>query len=236
MRGLPELHIVQGIQRRLADGGRTLLISDTGGDTSRVPHLFRTFAEHRVEGLIYVADHHQRIELPPTPEGVKVVLANCFDDLGTPAVVPDDEADQEALVADLAASGHRRIAYLTLPTDFVATVLRLSGYRRALERAGLPFDPDLVGCGEPVPNATDAETMWEVVARFLALPVPPTVICCGNDTMAMRLYGLLRAHGLRVPEDVSIAGYDDYRPIAETLYPPLTTARLASFSLKSRSA
>jgi len=236
MRGLPDLYIVQGIQRVIAKANRTLLISDTGGDVARAPHLVRTFMEHRVEGLIYVAEHHLVVELPKLPDTVSVVLANCFDERGATAIVPDDAEGQRALVREIAARGHTRIAYLTLPPDYVATKLRLDGYRRALDQAGLPFDPELVGCGEPVADVTSAETMWTEVARFLALAEPPTVICCGNDRMAMRLYGLLRAHGLRVPEDISVAGYDDYRMIAETLYPPLTSVELAYHRIGERAA
>ena len=62
--GLPDLQIVQGIQRGLAEAGLTLLISDTGGDAGRIPKLVRTLREHRVEGLFYVADHHRQVEMP----------------------------------------------------------------------------------------------------------------------------------------------------------------------------
>lgn len=58
------------------------------------------------------------------------------------------------------------------------------------------------------------------------LPDPPTVICCGNDEMAMKIYGVLRVKRLAIAEAVSIAGYDNHQTIAETLYPPLTTIGL----------
>ena len=73
---------------------------------------------------------------------------------------------------------------------------------------------------------TSLRNIDEALDRILALPEPPTVICCGNDEMAMQLYGLLRTRGIRVPEDISIAGFDNYRAIAETLYPPLSTVEL----------
>ena len=61
------------------------MISDTGNRSGRVPHLVQTFLRHRVEGLIYVADHHQRVILPQLPPGTPLVLANCFDGPGIPA-------------------------------------------------------------------------------------------------------------------------------------------------------
>ena len=68
------------------------------------------------------------------------------------------------------------------------------------------------------------------------LAEPPTVLCCGNDEMALRVYGMLRSRGLRVPEDISVAGYDDHRAIAETLYPPLTSAELPYVQMGTQAA
>ncbi len=90
--GLPDLFIVQGIQQAMAPTGMTLMIADTGGRSDRVPHLIDTFLRHRVEGLIYVAEYHQRVTLPPVPADTPFVLANCFDDVGTPAILPDISA------------------------------------------------------------------------------------------------------------------------------------------------
>jgi LacI family transcriptional regulator len=119
--GLPELLLVRGVQQTIASSGKTLMIADSGGRIDRVPDLIKTFLEHRVEGLIYVAEYHQRVSLPPVPPDTPLVLTNCFDDIGTPAVVPDDQRGQHDLVARLVAAGHERIAYLTLREDIVAT-------------------------------------------------------------------------------------------------------------------
>ena len=64
------------------------------------------------------------------------------------------------------------------------------------------------------------------ILKLLSLPLPPMVICCGNDEMAVRVYGILRTRGVRVPEEVSVAGYDNHSAIAETLFPPLTSTEL----------
>ena len=77
------------------------------------------------------------------------------------------------------------------------------------------------------PNPEDRRSVLKyALDSVLALPEPPTVICAGNDRLALQFYGRLRSRGVRVPEDISIAGYDDYRLISETLYPPLTTVEL----------
>ena len=234
--GLPDLFIVQGIQRAMAASDKTLMIADTGGRLDRVPHLIQTFLRHRVEGLIYVAEFHQHVALPRVPADTPLVLANCFDSIGTPAFVPDDQRGQRELVARLIAAGHRRIAYLTLPPHMVANTLRTAGYYEAHAQAGLTADPTLVECGDFDGREDETQILWDIIDRMLRLPNPPTVLCCGNDKMAVRVYGILRSRGVKVPDEVSVAGYDNYRVIAETLFPPLTTVDLSYTAIGVRAA
>jgi LacI family transcriptional regulator len=223
--GLPDLQIVQGIQRVLAESGMTLLISDTS-EPGRVPQLVRTLREHRIEGLFYVAAHHQRIELPEAARAERLVLVNAFDDAGTPCVLPDDLHGQRALTAALIARGHRRIGFLTLPAALVAQGLRREGYARALAEAGIGYDPALVAEGDRDGAPDEREALQAAIDRMLALGEPPTVLCCGNDRLAVAVYGILRARGIAVPQAMSVAGYDDYRVISETLFPTLSTMEL----------
>lgn len=234
--GLPDLFIVQGIQKVMAARDMTLMVADTGGRRDRVPVLVRTFLEHRVEGLIYVADYHQRVELPQVPEATPLVLVNCFGGSGASAILPDDRRGQRELVERLIAAGHRRIAYLTLRGSMEATRLRTLGYRDALAAAGLAFDAALVEEADLGGAEGEVELLRSVIDRMLEQPDPPTVLCCGNDAMAMRVYGILRSRGIRVPDDMGVAGYDDYRVIAETLYPPLTTVDLPYSAMGARAA
>ena len=226
--GLPDLFIVQGIQKAMEGSGKTLLIADTGGKMDRVPQLIRTFEEHRVEGIIYVADHHRKVSLPPVSETTKLVLANCYDDIGTPSVLPNDHQGQFNLVRALIAKGHRRIAYLTLSPRLEATKHRTKGYRDALEEAGIAFDVSLLVAADLDTPDSEAEVqlLWDAIDRVLSVSEPPSVICFGNDRMAMRAYGILRSRGVSLPEDLSVAGYDNHKLITQTLYPTLTSAEL----------
>jgi LacI family transcriptional regulator len=234
--GLPDLQIVQGIQSALGRGGLTLLISDTGGDARRTPQLLRTLREHRVEGFFYVAGYHQRIEVETVAEAERVVLVNAFDDAGTPCVLPDDRQGERELVAALIAEGHRRIGFLTLPPSLVAYHLRLEGYRQALAEAGIAWDPALVVDADRDGAPEERVAIQVALDAMLALPDPPTVVCCGNDRMAVTVYGVLRSRGIAVPQEMSVAGFDDYRVISETLYPQLTTMELPYFSMGEAAA
>lgn len=223
--GLPDMFLVQGIQCTMAAAGKTVMIADTGNRSGQIEPLMRTFMAHRAEGILYVAEFHQETELPDFKPGCPLVLVNCFDSRGTPSVIPDDEQGQYDLVAQIIAGGHRRIAYLSLQPQVIASRLRRCGYRRALENAGIAYDAGLDLAGYP-DYRNRSTALLAAVEKLLALPEPPTVLCCGNDEMAVRVYGILRSQGIKVPEEISVAGYDNHRAIAETLFPPLTTADL----------
>ncbi|MEM9435725.1 MAG: LacI family DNA-binding transcriptional regulator [Pseudomonadota bacterium] len=234
--GLPDLLIVQGAQKVIEQSNKTLLISDTGGRLDRVPDLVRTFQEHRVEGILYIADSHKLLDPPLPSTGIPKVLVNCFDEIGTPAVIPDDEAGQYALTQSVIGQGHKRIAYLTLAPTQQATVLRLKGFRRALGEAGIAYDPELVQATDLFGTPGEHQLIWDALDKFFAGDSAPTAICCGNDRLAMAVYGILRRRGIAVPEQVSVVGFDDHRLISETLYPALTTAELPYSAMGARAA
>jgi len=234
--GLPDLFILQGIQQVISQSGMTLMIADTDSRPDRVAPLVQTFLRHRVEGLIYIAEYHRKVDLPKLPQDTPMVLANCYDSAGTPSILPDDQRGQHDLVARIISAGHRRIGYLTLRASIAATPLRIAGYRAALAEAGIGFDPALVQDCDLEDAEGETQLLWDAIDRMLRLPDPPTTFCCGNDKMALKVYGILRSRGLKLPEEISVAGYDNYRVIAETLYPPLTTVDLPYAAMGVRTA
>ena len=234
--GLPDIQIVQGIQTVIQNAGMTLMIADTGGAQERVPELVRTFRQHRVEGLLFVSDAHKTVDFEIPSNQISTVLVNCFDDFGTPAVLPDDENGQFRLVEKVIAQGHKRIAYLTLSPAQIATKLRLVGYKTALAQAGIAFDPEIVAPADLYGKNGEHQLIWDALEKFLSLAEPPSVICCGNDRLAMAVYGILRDRGIEVPEQISVVGYDDHKLVSEALYPSLTTAELPYFAMGARAA
>ena len=128
--GMPDMFLIKGIQQQIRAQGKILRIADIDnklGQPGQMEPLIRTFMEHRAEGILYVAGFHQEVLLPEVPNRCPMVLVNCFDSAGTPAVLPDDEAGQYGLVRRIIQSGHKRIAYVTLQPGVEATRLRLAG-------------------------------------------------------------------------------------------------------------
>jgi len=113
--------------------------------------------------------------------------------------------------------GHRRIAYLGDRFGFQSDTERFAGYREALERAGLPFAPELVVHGDG-----KCEGAAEGVQALLNLAGRPTAIVCYNDMTAFGALRQLHIYKIRVPEDMSVVGFDDLF-IASYMQPPLTT-------------
>ena len=231
--GLPEIYILQGVQRVLSEAGKIAMIADSGADDQRLPALIRSFAERRVEGLVIISSHHRQLSLPDASSGIPLVLANCFDGSGISAIVPDDHAGQRDCVSGLIERGHRRIAFLTLPEGSLATQLRTEGYRAALDAGGLPVDPKLI---RAAPHDADDQELASTLDVLLAGDLPPTALCCGNDHMAIRVVGLLQRRGIRVPEDLSIVGFDDHRLITEHLHPRLASVELPYAAIGRRAA
>ncbi|MDO7835667.1 LacI family DNA-binding transcriptional regulator [Sphingobium sp. HBC34] len=124
------------------------------------------------------------------------------------------------MVADhLLGLGHRRIGVITPPLTHHAALRRVDGFRDGLAAAGLAIDDDLF-----VQGHFDFASGIEAGEALLALPQPPTAIFATNDEMALGVLTLAHRIGLRVPEDLSVAGFDD-TSASLTSWPPLTTVR-----------
>ena len=136
-----------------------------------------------------------------------------------PAVIAAHAAGAEQAVGHLLQLGHRRIAAITGPPGRMATGERLRGYRTALACAGVAPDPRLVA-----ESNFKVQGAFDAAARLLRLPDRPTAIFAFNDDMAIGALRAVHAHGLRVPDDVSVVGFDDANE-AQFVTPGLTTVR-----------
>jgi LacI family transcriptional regulator len=136
---------------------------------------------------------------------------------GGSTIDSDNVGGARAACRHLIDLGHRRIAHIRGRSDLASAQLRESGYRESLTEAGIPFDPTLVRDGA-YQSALTAEAARELLTR----PDRPTAVFAANDQSALGVIRVAQELGLRVPEDVSVVGFDDI-PEAGTSTPPLTT-------------
>src|SRR5436190_1079222 len=136
-----------------------------------------------------------------------------------PSVGATNWAGGLAATEHLLGLGHRRIGAIAGPGDYLCSRARTDGYRSALERAGIKFNPALVRNGD-----FQHEAGFICGGKLLDLPEPPTAIFAGSDQQAFGLYEAARQRGLRVPQDLSVVGFDDL-PVSRWVPPPLTTVR-----------
>lgn len=214
--------LVQGAQEEAWRRGHVLLVANTGGDASIESEALAMMAEHRVAGVLYSSWFHHQVTPPPALRELRHVLVNCFsEDPQTTAVVPDEVQGGRTATQILLDAGHRRIAFLNATDDSPAVVGRLEGYRAALGDAGISVERDLV-----LPVGHDQESGYRAARLLLDMPRPPSAVFCYNDRVAMGLYDALREHGLTVPQDMAVVGFDNQEVIAAHLRPPLTSVAL----------
>ena len=138
---------------------------------------------------------------------------------GLPTVDSDNQHGAVLAVRHLLALGHRRIGFLGGRADLESSRLREAGYRQALAEAGIPVDPCLLHVAEYRREAAAGPT-----AAMLGLADPPTAVFAANDLSAMGILDAAQRLGLRVPDDLSVVGFDDIPESASTT-PGLTTVR-----------
>jgi LacI family transcriptional regulator len=197
--------------------------------------LCPTLHEHErevtlLEGLMHGTTDAAILLLPTeTPDELQALQAHGYPfvvadprlplDEGIPAVSAAHWAGAKAATDHLLSLGHRRIGLITGERGWVATEDRLNGYQSALAAAGVLPDPELVTEGDFLIGSGNP-----AACRLLDLDEPPTAIFASNDNMAMGAMQAARERGLRLPEDLSVVGFDDFE-MARVVTPKLTTVR-----------
>ena len=232
--------IICAIETECARLGMMIFLSDTQDDPLRELQVLTALHQRRVDGVILApsADLERRALRYLRATRLPCVLVDrtpnsAFDQVG----VNNREA-MRTLVDHVAGLGHRRIGYIGGHPGFETTLERIIGYRLSLERLGLKFDERYLVTG----NASTASAA-EATHALLSLPDPPTAIVTGNNMATIGAMRAVRARGLSVPADISMAGFDDFE-WADYFEPRLTLVaqpceeigRRAAFLLMERIA
>jgi LacI family transcriptional regulator len=189
----------------------------------------RALLDRDVDGVIYATVFHDVVHPPQDLLTVPAVLIGAVDaGHRLPSVVPDEERGALKAMQLLLDAGHTRIGFTVPVEDVPATRGRRRGYERALAEAGIKASKSLIASG-----ASEAWGGYEAAHVLLRKPHRPTAIFAYNDRMAMGVYRAAGELGLRIPEDLSVIGFDNQDPIAASLYPGLTTVGLPHYEMGS---
>jgi DNA-binding LacI/PurR family transcriptional regulator len=208
----------------LAQGGYTpVLCTLTAGGISEGEYI-DLLLQHQVSGVIFAGglytqadarhDHYERLRELRMPT---VLVSAPYADIGFPCVSCDDAVAAEQAMGHLLSLGHTRIGLLLGPHDHMPSRRKLAAARAIADRAGIDFDD-----GHVAHSLYSLEAAQTAASRLIAAGM--TGIVCASDPMALGAIRAVRRAGRRVPDDVSVVGFDD-SALMTSVDPPLTTVR-----------
>jgi LacI family transcriptional regulator len=202
--------------------GASLVLTPSHDRQARPRDWVKTISSRPTDGVVLVVTNPRQVAAERMrPVDIPFVVIDQLGgyDPGTPTITATNWAGAFAATEHLIALGHRRIGIITGPARGVYSQERLDGYRAALGRAGLTPEESLVCEGDFY-----VEGGRRAAAALLDLPEPPTAVFAGSDLQARGVYEEVQARGLRIPEDLSVVGFDDV-DACEWMTPRLTTIR-----------
>jgi LacI family transcriptional regulator len=214
--------ILSGAAEALYERDMRLVLCPTQHEHEREVTLLERLMHGTTDGGLLILPQESAEELESLLlHGYRFVVVDPLLPLNDriPAVSAAHSAGADHAVKHLLGLGHRRIGAITGPRGWIATEERLRGYHAALAAAGILAEPELV-----VESNFEIESGLRAARRLLDLHEPPTAIFGFNDNVAIGALQAARERGLRVPEDLSVVGFDDVEA-AEIVTPALTTIR-----------
>ena len=227
------IDIARGVSEAAETAGQTVLFVTVGDSSNPLSGRgFDSLIDLKIDGLIYAAHTHHLLEVTRHDRSLPTVLANCYDPSGRiSSVVPDDRVGGYIAGQMLIEYGHRNVAFLNLDQGAIASTLRAEGFKQAFQEQGLPTPLIQTAIGVNAGTWDEHVIVPEALDTVLSASPRPTAIFCGNDKMAMVVYGLLAERGLQVPEHVSIVGFDDYDLITRLLRPQLSSVAIGYYEI-----
>jgi LacI family transcriptional regulator len=194
------------------------------GTLNRLSHICHA---GEVDGLILMGagEMQSLIDILKQDTLPFIIVNRRIEDPQVNYVAPDNEGGGYKATRHLLDLGHRRIAYIGRPADLETDADRRDGYRRALDEANVPFNADLYS------EATfEMGSGYQAMERLLNLDLPPTAVFVFNDPLAIDALQAIHDHGLQVPHDVAVVGFDNIHS-AIVVTPPLTTISQPLFEM-----
>ena len=221
----PEL--IQGFEDIAVENGYEILVSSTNHDPKRMSHCIRRMLERKVEGVAIMTFG---IEEPLLEQLAKRQVPLVFIDIGpdrpgVSVLKVDYHHGIRKAVQHLAALGHRQIAFISGPMRLHSAQSRLAAFTKSMQECGISPDSSQIVEGDHTLEGGVA-----AMEKLLAQEHMPTAVVCSNDMTAIGVLHKLYRTGLRVPDDISVIGFDDIH-IAEVMMPPLTTVQMSRLDI-----
>jgi DNA-binding LacI/PurR family transcriptional regulator len=216
------VEIIRGAEDACREAGIGLVVSAVHSDRVDAQRWLDNLAGRHSDGVLLAVSNLDRAERERLDAlGVPLVLIDPIGDPdpNIPSIGSTNWAGGLAATEHLVGLGHRRIAMIAGLPNLLCTQARLGGYRAALERAGITPEPELLRFGDHFPPSGQAAAL-----ELLDLADPPTAIFAGTDLQAFGAYKALQSRGVRIPDDISVVGFDDLAA-CDWVTPPLTTVQ-----------
>ncbi len=218
--------MIRGILDVAEENEHTVLLAETGHHPERLSGALNAMLDRRVSALVFGSMAARRVELPQLPSDVPVIMVNATTVVDYPVVLPDERTAGEAIARLLIDAGHREIALIgrrydeDLPPEVSVTISdRFAGLDAAMEEHGLEW------AWEEAFDYWAPDDGYRATKRALSSGARFTAMVCLTDNVSFGAYQALQEAGIRIPDQVSIASFDDDE-ISTYLRPQLTTARL----------
>ena len=220
-------NMILGAQEAARASGRLLMAVDTRGDASIEEAALTSLLQMQVDGVLYAAMYHRHVTMPEQVAKTPTVLVNATtEDTSISSVVPDETGGVRLAVSELLDHGHRRIGYVGSLERIIATPMRQRAFRTTMRRAGVDVPPEWMTAEMPT-----AYGGYQAGLRLLKQPDRPTAVFCFKDTMALGVYQAAHELGIRIPDDLSVVGFDNLELIAANAFPGLTTVSLPHYEM-----
>lgn len=211
------------ISRKIEDSGfehgYSVIVCNTDDKFSKEKSYIDVLMAKQVDGIIFISagDEPENLKKPIDSNVPIVVADRDIKDINTNIVLVDNFNGGYEATKYLIGLGHKRIGFISGPSGVTGSTLRFEGYRKALDEAGLIFDEGIIGQGD-----YRYQGGGDAMQIILQKQPQPTAIFAGNDMMALGAIRKIFDHGMKVPEDISVIGFDDI-PLSQIAYPSLTT-------------
>ncbi|MGM0365902.1 MAG: LacI family DNA-binding transcriptional regulator [Actinomycetota bacterium] len=219
-------HVIKGMEEVARNRGYTLLIACTFYDMREEEMQVDVFLDQFIDGFIFLGGYDNRQFVREIYEmGIPLVLVDReISDTDIPSVLIDNKEAMEKAVDYLYSFGHRKIGYVTFKFEEQTTARnRYLGYCSGLEKNNLEYDPRVVVIDDYM-KLNETGGTFEIIMKFLKEGVPPTAFATISDVNAFGLVKALKSEGIRIPEEVSVIGFDNIF-FSNFLEPPLTTIK-----------